>query len=268
MNQLFVGLGIESWKGALGALVLPPLPLLLLAALGAVLLPRRRRLGQALVLGAVALLWAACAPGVGATLIGLLTRPPAALTAERIAGLAGAPKTAVLVLGAGRKLEAPEYRAVDLKPLTLERLRYGLWLARQTGLPVGYSGGIGHGSGDGPTESDAARLVAQRDFGVALRWLESRSRDTHENARYSVAMLHADGIERVLLVTHGFHQQRALAAFARAIRQQGATLQVIAAPMGLQRTVDWELGDLLPNAEGLTMTWLALHEWLGWLAGA
>lgn len=268
MSDWFIALGVEHWKGPLAALLLPPLSLLLLALIGALLLRKRRRLGQALVLGALALLWAACAPGVGVTLINVLTRPPAALSAERIASLTGAPKTAILVLGAGRKLEAPEYRAVDLKPLTLERLRYGLWLARQTGLPVGYSGGLAYRSQPGPSEADAARLVAQRDFGVPLRWLEARSRDTNENARYSVAMLHADGITQVLLVTHGFHQQRALAAFERAIRQQGVALQVIPAPLGLQPPIDWELGDFMPGVEGLALTRLALHEWLGWLAGA
>lgn len=268
MNTLFVALGMEHWKAGLGALLLPPLPLLLLALLGALLPARRRRLGQALVLLATAGLWAACAPGVGATLLEALTQPPPALSAQRIARLAGAPRTAILVLGAGRNAEAPEYGAPDLKPLTLFRLRYGLWLARQTGLPVGYSGGIGHGSADGPTEAEAARQVARRDFGVTLRWLEDRSRDTRENAIHSVAMLHAAGIEQVLLVTHGVDQRRALRNFDRAIRQAGVTMQVIAAPMGLQRPVDWELGDWLPSAEGLALTRWALHEWLGWWAGA
>ncbi len=268
MNALFVALGIEHWKGVLGALLLPPLPLLLLAALGALLLPRRRQLGRALVLVAVAGLWATSTPGVGSLLISALTRPPPALSAAQITALAGAPHTAILVLGAGRKLEAPEYRAADLKPLTLERLRYGLWLARQTGLPLAYSGGIGHGSPDGPTEADTARRVAQRDFGVRLRWAEGRSRDTRENARYSVAMLHADGVTQLLLVSHGFHQRRALAAFERAIREAGITMRVVAAPMGLRRPLGWELGDWLPGDEGLALTRLALHEWLGWLAGA
>lgn len=268
MNEWLISLGIEHWKGVVGTLLLPPMPLLALALFGILLLPRWRGLGRALVLIAVLGLWAACTTGVGRLLIDSLTRPPPALSPAGIAGLTRAPKTAILVLGAGRKLEAPEYGAVDLSPLTLERLRYGLWLARQTRLPVGYSGGIGHGSPDGPTEADAARLVAQRDFGMTLRWLEARARDTNENARYSVAMLHADGIEQVLLVTHGFHQRRAFTAFNRAIRQAGITMRVIAAPMGLQRPMGWELSDWLPNAEGLAMTRWALHEWLGRLAGA
>ncbi|MDO9287029.1 MAG: YdcF family protein [Aquabacterium sp.] len=268
MNDLLISLGIEHWKGAVGTLLLPPVPLLLLALLGILLLPRWRGLGRALVLVAVLGLWAVCTTGVGSLLTDALTRPPPALSPERITSLARAPKTAILVLGAGRKLQAPEYGVVDMTPLALERLRYGLWLARQTRLPVGYSGGIGHGSPAGATESDAARLVAQRDFGATLRWLEARSRDTNENARYSVAMLRAEGIEQVLLVTHGYHQRRALAAFDRAIRQSGATMRVIAAPMGLQRPLGWALGDWLPNAEGLAMTRRALHEWLGRLAGA
>lgn len=268
MNDLLISLGIVHWKSVVGTLLLPPMPLLLLALLGVLLLPRWRGLGRALVLIAVLGLWAVCTNGVGHVLIEALTRPPPALSAERITSLVRAPKTAILVLGAGRRLEAPEYGAADLSLLTLDRLRYGLWLARQTRLPVGFSGGIGHGSPGGATESDAARLVAQRDFGMTLRWLEARARDTNENARYSVAMLRADGIEQVLLVTHGFHQRRALTAFNRAIRQADVPMRVIAAPMGLQRPLGWELGDWLPNAGGLEMTRWALHEWLGRLAGA
>jgi len=172
------------------------------------------------------------------------------------------------VLGAGRKREAPEYGSADLKPMTLERLRYGLWLGRQTRLPVGYSGGLGFGSPPGPTEAAIAARIAERDFNARLRWLEDRSRDTNENARYSVPLLRAAGIDRIVLVTHGFHQRRALAAFERAAAQDGAAMRVIAASVGLPPPGALEPGDWLPSSEGFAMTRLALHEWLGRIAGA
>jgi uncharacterized SAM-binding protein YcdF (DUF218 family) len=163
---------------------------------------------------------------------------------------------------------APEVAAADVSPLTLARLRHGTWLARETGLPLGYSGGIGHGARSGPSEAAAAALAIARDRGVPLRWAEDRSRDTNENARFSVAMLQADGITRVVLVTHGFHQQRALAAFQRAVAGSGRPLQVVAAPMGLRPPMTYEPGDFMPSADGLAHSTWAVHEWLGWLAGA
>jgi uncharacterized SAM-binding protein YcdF (DUF218 family) len=133
---------------------------------------------------------------------------------------------------------------------------------------VGYSGGVGHGSPAGPTEAAIAARVTERDFNASLRWLEDRSRDTNENARYSVPLLRAAGITRIVLVTHGFHQRRAMAAFERAVAQDGAAMQVIAASVGLPSPGALEPGDWLPSSEGFALSRLALHEWLGRIAGA
>jgi len=268
MNAWLVRWGIEAWKPALQLLVIPPLPLLLLALLALLLLRRHPRLGRALGLLSVGLLWAVCTPFVGHGLVDVLTRPPPPLSAAQVAALEGAPRTAILVLGAGRKALAPEYGQPGLTGLTQDRLRLGWWLARQTGLPLGYSGGIGHGVSGGLTEADVVQLVTRREQGVPLRWAEDRSRDTNENARYSVAMLQADGITQLVLVTHGFHQQRALAAFRRAIAQSGQPMRLVPAPAGLNPPLGPELGDLLPSPDGLAHSRWAIHEWLGWLAGA
>ena len=274
MNDLFIRLGVEAWKPLLTVLVLPPVPLLLLVLWGAWRLARRRAAdGAAGWVGVglgLAALWATCTPALGDALINALTTPPPALTAGERAALAGAPHTAIVVLGAGRKLLAPEYAAADLKPLTLERLRYGLWLARQTRLPLAYSGGLGYGSPAGPSEAAVAGQIAKRDFGQTLRWAEARSRDTNENAQYTVALLHADGIRQIVLVTHDFHQRRALAAFERALRASGVAMRLVPAPVGLRPNLgqDLSLGDYLPSAEGFALSRLALHEWLGRKAGA
>jgi len=270
VNDLFVSLGLESWKPLLRPLVMPPVPLLLMLLFGAALLARRRSvLGWGLVLSAVVALWASSTTLVGQWLVDGLTRPPPALSARAVAGLARAPKTALVVLGAGRRLLAPEYGAADLPPLAIERLRYGAWLARQTALPMAFSGGVALGNDPGPTEADIARHVAERDFGLKLRWTEDRSRDTNENAIRSVALLRGEGIERIVLVTHGFHMRRASAAFRRAIAHQRATIELVLAPMGLHASQGpTTIGDWLPTMEGFALTRLALHEWLGWLAGA
>jgi uncharacterized SAM-binding protein YcdF (DUF218 family) len=268
MNDWLVQWGLEAWKPALRILVMPPVPMLLLVLSGLLLALRRPRLGRCIALAGVLATWLVCTPWAGEGLIRLLTTPPPPMPAERIAALRQAPHTAILVLGAGRQRMLLEYDAPDLKPLTLARLRYGWWLARQTGLPLGYTGGIGHGAVAGPSEAEVVRLVTARDQGVPLRWAEGRSRDTNENARYSVAMLQADGITRLVLVTHGFHQRRALAAFQRAIAQSGRPMELVAAPVGLQPVPVGAWTDFLPGADGLGASMIALHEWLGRLAGA
>lgn len=268
MNQLFLMLGIESWKPTLGALVMPPVPFLLLILAGARLMFRRRLLAWLLVMLGCAGVWLMCTTALGIGLTHLLLKPPRALGATEIAELRRAPKTAILVLGAGRQLLAPEYGVANLKPYTLERLRYGLWLSRETGLPVGFSGGIGHGGDPGPSEAAIAARIAEREFGRPLRWTEGESRDTHENAVRSVALLHEAGIERIVLVTHGFHMRRALANFNREMQRTGKPMALVAAPLGLRNPGPLEGSDWMPTFEGFRDTRIALHEWLGRLMGA
>jgi uncharacterized SAM-binding protein YcdF (DUF218 family) len=97
-----------------------------------------------------------------------------------------------------------------------------------------------------------------------LKWVEVQSRDTSENAHYILPLLAKDGVERIVLVTHGFHMRRALANFERAARRAGVTASILPAPMGLSE----RHGGWMPSSEGFQMVRLALHEWLGWLAGA
>ncbi|WP_234413714.1 YdcF family protein [Ideonella sp. A 288] len=236
-------------------------------------LGRGRRIGWLPLLGSLLGLWMMSTLAVGNAAIDGLTRPPPPLDlrALQAAGKgSGTPKTAILVLGGGRRERSPEYGAADLTPFGIERLRYGLWVARQTGWPVAFSGGVGFAARPGPTEAAIARRVAERDFGMNLRWTEDRSRDTHENARFSLDLMREQGIERVVLVTHAFHMSRALQGFERAqLRTAGPAVQIVPAPVGV-RGGDATLGlrDWLPSAEGFTRSWLAMHEWVGRLGGA
>lgn len=270
MNDWLVQWGLEAWKPALQSLVMPPVSLLLLGLVAWGLARRAPRLSRAM--GGLALvgLWLVGTPWAAALLQRTLLAAPPPLSAASIAVLAGAPQTAVLVLGAGRRAFAPEYGGPDPRPLTLERLRYGVWLVRQTGLPLAYSGGIGHGAGrdETVTEAEAVRQALRREGGPPLRWAEERSRDTNENAVFSVALLQAEGIRRIVLVTHDFHQPRALAAFQRAIVRSGRPMDLVAAPMGIRPPPTGEIADFVPTADGLQRTQWVLHEWLGRLAGA
>jgi uncharacterized SAM-binding protein YcdF (DUF218 family) len=266
MQEIFLTLGIEGLKPVVSALLLPPVPLLLLVLVGARLMFSQRLLAWGLVLLAVTGLWLTATAGLGGFLLNNVLRPPPTLRSSDIAELRRAPNTAIVVLGAGRRLLAPEYGVATLKPRGIERLRYALWLARETSLPVAFSGGIGHGAEPGPAEADIAARIAERDFGRPLRWLETESRDTRENALRTVAMLKPLGIEQIVLVTHADHMPRSLANFESAAA--GLKLRIVAAPMGgpgggPSRPYHW-----LPSADGFERTWVVLHEWLGLLAGA
>lgn len=272
MNGLFGALGIEAWKPIVGALLLPPLPLLALAVAGAVVLPRRRGAGWALLGVALALLWLSHSVAFGEWLVRATVGQPVALdvAAEIRAQHDPDPRraTAVVVLGGGRERLAPEYRMANLSPTSMERLRYGVWLGQQTGSPVLYSGGSGHAQPDGPTEAEAAARIAEFEWHRPLRWVEDRSRDTRENAFYSVALLRQQGIRRIVLVSHDWHLARARRAFEAAAREAGVPLEVVAAPVGLAPRIERPLLRWLPSIEGYTLVRRTLHEAIGLVSGA
>ena len=266
MNEIVMSLGLESWKPVLSALLMPPIPLLLLVLVGARLMFRRRLLAWFLVLLGVVGLWASTTTALTVGLTQWLLKPPSALLDVQITELKRAPRTAIVVLGGGRRLLAPEYGVSSLNERGIERLRFGLWLSKETGLPIAFSGGVGHGAPPGPTEADIAARIADKEFGRPLRWTETESRDTRENATRTVALLEPQGIDRIVLVTHAYHMPRALRNFQRAA--EGRKLTIIAAPMGLRSSNQLSTGDWLPSAYGFDGTRSVLHEWFGRLFGA
>lgn len=268
MNNLFSLLGIEAWKPVLTALALPPVPFLLLILVGARMILPRRGLGWLFVLIGVAGIWLSTCAGMGQLLTRMVLHPQPALSQDAIAGLKAEVKAhqplTIVVLGGGRDAFAPEYGQSSLRARSLERLRYGVWLARQTGASLGFSGGTGWGNGSGPTEAEVAEHIAARDYGVTLKWLENASRDTRENALRTVALLKQAGVTRAVIVTHGWHMPRALRLFEAAA---GGKIEFVAAPMGLATITQGGAVDWLPSAEGFERVRMVLREGLARLAG-
>jgi uncharacterized SAM-binding protein YcdF (DUF218 family) len=269
VNSFFVMLGIESWKPVLTALLLPPVPLLLLTLVGARLLLPRRGLGWLLIVASVALLWLSACSGAAVGLTRLLLRPPAALSFDRVrelrAEVAAKKPVAIVILGGGAEPFAPEYGVSSLQAPSLERLRYGLWLARETGAPTAYSGGIGWAQPDAAPEARIAAKIAAEDFKQPIKWLEEESRDTRENAARTLALLKPAGIDHIVLVTHGYHMPRALRDFEEAA---GPDVKVEAAPMGLAKKLETPTLEWIPSARGFLAMRQVLHEIVGKAAGA
>lgn len=273
MNDLFLMLGIETWKPVLTALLLPPVPLIVLVLVGARLMFWRRAVGWTLILLAAALLWLGACNAVAHRLQSLYMGPLQPLTQAQVRELkraveANRNSVAVVVLGAGRQARAPEYGAASLKPLTLERLRYGLWLGRETGAAVGYTGGVGYGATPGISEAEVAADVAMREFQRPLRWAEKNSRDTRENAIYTTALLRPQGVQQLVVVTHGFHMPRALRAFREAAERANAPWQVVPAPMGLTGADERSVLAWFPSNHGFEVVRMVVREQLGLWLGA
>ena len=269
MNSLFVLLGIESWKPILGALLLPPVPLLALVLIGARLMLPRRGLGWLVIFVAVVMLWLSTCSGAARALSQLILPAPAALSFDRVrelhADVLAKRPVAIVILGAGTEPFAPEYGVSSLSSTSLERLRYGVWLAAQTGAPMAFSGGTGWAQGDSTAEARVASKIAAEEFGRPIKWIEEDSRDTRENAARTMALLKPAGITRIVLVTNGWHMARAQRAFVEAA---GPEVQVEPAPMGLARRLETPALAWMPSSNGFRDMREILREFFGSLAGA
>jgi uncharacterized SAM-binding protein YcdF (DUF218 family) len=237
-------------------LILPPANLFLLIAAGLLIWRPWPRAGR-IVAGTGLALLAFLSTNAGAS---LFVRPLERMTSPLLAPeRAGA--QAIVVLAAGRLQDAPEYGGSDIPDtIALARLRYAAHLQRRTGLPVLVSGGVGARAVDhGRMEAlaDAMATALREDFGVPVRWIEARSRDTYENAANSATMLRADGIRRVLLVTDAMHMPRARSAF------EHAGLEVVSAPTMFYGDQARSFSAWVPSAEGMRRSWYALYELLG-----
>jgi uncharacterized SAM-binding protein YcdF (DUF218 family) len=195
----------------------------------------------------------------GATSLYLLSTPAVAsalvnLLQARHKVLSDLPGEAqvIVVLGGGRNREADEYGGDTVEHFTLERLRYAARLRQRTGLPILTSGGCLYG--EPRSEASLMKEVLEQDFKTPVRWTEGRSRDTLENARYAACMLREQGLNRILLVTHGWHMRRAVWCFER----EG--LEVIPAPTGYASHRRAHL--FLPHYRGLYLASNALSEYL------
>jgi uncharacterized SAM-binding protein YcdF (DUF218 family) len=234
----------------LKAALLPPLSLILLMSAGLVLLRSRPKTGKALVATGLVLLYALSTGLVAGALTRLLEVPP--LPADADLSNVGA----IVVLGAGRYRDAPEYGGDTASSLALERLRYGAWMARRTALPILVAGGAPDG---GEPEAHFMKRILEEEFGVAVRWVEDRSFNTRENAQNSAAILRAAGVQRVLLITHAWHMPRAKAAFEAAgiaVVPAGTRFASGNEPLALR---------LLPDASHLHQSTFVLHEIIGLL---
>lgn len=267
MNELLTSWGWIGVKFALTVLILPPTPFLVMAIIGARMMFNRRWLAWLLVLTAVAGLWFSQTTVMARALMPWLLDPPPPLTATEVKALERAPRTAIVVLGGGRDALAGEYGLSNLNARSLTRLRYGLWLGRQTGLPVAFSGGVSRGEPSGSTEAEIAARIAEREFRQPLRWIEDQSRDTRENGAYTVALLAEQGIERIVLVTHAAHMPRARTHFENAVAARGVAMTIQPATMGWSPPRHLSPMDWVPTVGGHDQVWIILRESLGRLAG-
>lgn len=229
----------------------------LLLALAAILMPGVRGLRVAGI-AALALLGLLSTPLISK---GLLSRlelwPPLSSSA-----LPQSQAQAIVILSADQH-PRPEFGGFGPGPLSLERLRYGAYLAKRTGLPVLISGG--DPSARGVPLADTLASALESSFGVRAKWRERRSFNTVGNADETARILKAAGVTRILLVTHSWHMPRARLAFERAgLHVTPAPTAAVGNPLlSIHSVSDW-IDAWVPQATSLQASYYFIHEVIGW----
>jgi uncharacterized SAM-binding protein YcdF (DUF218 family) len=280
-------------KKLVGTLLLPPTGFLLVALLGVLLLclprggrrrrawqsvtdrPLSQRLGRILAATGVILALAISTWPVAGALANWLEAPyveldpigdrlPRGRAADWKLAPATAPQAIVMLTGDAAGDGPGSNRKERLQGDTLERALHTARVAKLTGLPILVSGGVVRPSRSALAEM--SRDVIEKDFGVRVRWLETQSRATAENAAFTARILQPAGIRRILLVTHAVHMRRAEELF----RRQG--FDVVVAPygfMGKSWRAAWQM--FWPSNDALQVSYASCHELLGllwfWLTG-
>lgn len=215
---------------------------------------RNRRLGHGLVWLALSFMYLLATPIVSFSLH-TFVQPANSLDDKQLVD-----SEAIVVLGAARHYNAPEYGGRDtVGNALLARLRYGAHLHRSSKLPILVTGGPGYEKRR--PEAEIMAEVLKQDFDVNARWQERESLTTWENALFSREILAAEGINKIVLVSQAYHIPRATKVFEK------AGFDVLPAPTGFIRRpesgstwLQW-----LPDSQSFLRSALAYHELLGQL---
>jgi uncharacterized SAM-binding protein YcdF (DUF218 family) len=235
-------------KSILLALALPPVCLLYCVILGLLIVRRYRSGGRALVcigLGGLASLSIPLVPNL--LIVALEQNLPTVPPPDAM------PQAIVILGGDLLRTEEPPHSLPGF--LTLDRLRQGAALYRQTRLPILVTGGTVQ-----PDRPPVARIMAdslRNDFLVPVTWVEDASIDTWENAELTAEIMKREGIHSVYVVTQGWHLRRAMMAFHH------AGLVATAVPTSIDTPFDSIPWDLPPRASAWQWSYYALHEWIG-----
>lgn len=177
---------------------------------------------------------------------------------------------AILVLGGGTEPMLYPRSDVELNSAG-DRVLYAADLFNQKKAPyILLSGGriswLGEQSSS-PAE-DMKQILLRFGIPPEKLWLQTESRNTQEDALYSMKILKDKNVKRVLLVTSAMHMPRALFLF------KDSGFEIIPAPTDYTVTrqgwnelthpdINSFVINLIPNASSLSLTTTVLKEYIG-----
>jgi uncharacterized SAM-binding protein YcdF (DUF218 family) len=141
-------------------------------------------------------------------------------------------------------------------PDTYRRVQHAVWLFRNwKQIPILVSGG---GTNERPHAAVMRDVLLTEGIPAQMVWTESHSSNTHESALNSSALLRAQGVRRVALVTEAYSMPRAARAFEKA--------GIAVVPAVSRRTqLSGDYWDVFPGPSAIDRNGEIIHELVGLL---
>jgi len=228
------------------SILLSPIALVPAAIVGIALAARWRRIGLTFALISLAVLYLASTPLVSNYLIEELQPETPKRTEAEV--------RAIVILSGD--IEHKGRGQIALGTLSLQRVFWAAEQYRSNPLPILVSGGAIEGTNI--SIADLLATALEKTFDIPVKWKETKSQTTYENAKLSSEILHNAGISSVIVVTQRWHMPRAIWAFAQ--------FGIRAVPAKFVPVIEhnnFKLGDLIANARALVTTTYAIHEIIG-----
>ena len=147
----------------------------------------------------------------------------------------------IVILGAGLT-ESTAMKRPNLNITLLERVRFGAYLQRKTNLPILVSGRGSHGT---YTEAEIMKQVLEEEFHSRVDYVEDKSNNTLENAKYTYQILKEQGIKKVFLVSSSRHLKRATYLFEK--HTDNIEIVPIADFVYRDKKFRWDKSDFVPS---------------------
>lgn len=152
----------------------------------------------------------------------------------------------IVILGGG------VYNSGAFKEDTVNRAIAGYYVFKETNLPIILSGG----SVEGKLSDSETLYKFFRELGISENKLikETESRDTAENANFTVRICKERGYGSIILVTSAYHMKRALKHFS----DKG--VKVLPYPADSKISGSYNIYSFLPKSATLSLSVKALRE--------
>lgn len=232
--------------------MLPPGINFLIIVIGVLIHLLWRKMGKIVIGLGFFSLWLLCMPIIAYQLLDLLQNQYPMLD---LTTLKPKPNAVIVVLGGGDTMKKEYDNKQMLSNYTLNRVQYAAYLENKTKLPMIVSGGR-----DIPavnSEADLMAEVLQHNFKITP-YKEDKSSNTADESLFILPILKTNHFEHVYLLTDAWHMPRAMYIFqCRGIKSTPAPMGFIAYGPG------YSLLSFFPNAEALTWSATAFHEFFG-----